>query len=277
MLLGQPKTGEGEQYEGKYKSPAEVERLGNRMKREQKRRGSRRLRGQPGDGGPPVRGSWEGGNARARRGRGEATAAREKKRKTGERRRRQERGSTAPGAEAALPEEERPGKNEGVLGRFPRPPAAWSLASRSSPPLLREQETQGGATAGRRICFQPRSLTWRPTSCQQRLLRSPAGRVEETPLAFPPCLPCPPPTLPTGGRAAGGQRPRSIERGRLERRHRGQTTIESEFRHRLDGPLAAVHSQSSGVCAVRANGSDGKGKTERSACRHSVECLLPPA
>lgn len=50
---------------------------------------------------------------------------------------------------------------------------------------------------------------------------------------------------------AGGPPPRSIERGWLERRRRGRTTIEFEFRHRLDGPSlsSAVHSQSSGAGA----------------------------
>lgn len=176
---------------------------------------------------------------------------REKKRKTGERRRGGGEGTglhRTRGAEAALPEEDSAGEGtRGVPKASPRPPAGRSLASRSSSPYLGTGDARR-ATAGRRICFQPRSLTWRPTSCHRGCSGLPpvGWRRHLSPSRPASCS-----TLPAGGRAAGGQRPRSIERGRLERRHRGQTTIESEFRHRLDGPSlsAAVHSQSSGLCA----------------------------
>lgn len=178
---------------------------------------------------------------------------REKKRKTGERRRGGGEGTglhRARRAEAAMPEEDSAG--EGTRGGSqwlsPRPPAGRSPASRSSSPYPGTGDARR-ATAGRRICFQPRSLTWRPTSCHRGCSGlPPVGWRRHLSPSRPASL-CSP--LPAGGRAAGGQGPRSIERGRLERRHRGQTTIESQFRHRLDGPSLspAVHSQSSGVCA----------------------------
>ena len=177
---------------------------------------------------------------------------REKKRKTGERRRGGGEGMGLPctrRAEAALQRRTAPGRNEGgsqILSR--RPPAGRSPASRSSSPYLGTGDARR-ATAGRRICFQPRSLTWRPTSCHRGCSGLPPVGWRRHLSPSSPASFCA--SLPAGGRAAGGQRPRSIERGRLERRYRGRTTIESEFRHRLDGPSLspAVHSQSSGVCA----------------------------
>lgn len=75
------------------------------------------------------------------------------------------------------------------------------------------------ATTGRRSCFQPHLMTWRPTSCH----RGCSG--------LPPlwwrrhlCLPAPPPSAHPS--RPGSPRPRSIERERLERKRRGRTTIE---------------------------------------------------
>lgn len=98
----------------------------------------------------------------------------------------------------------------------------------------------------------------------QRLLRSPAGRVEETPLAFPPrlLLRTPP------GRREGGRRPATAE-------HRARTAREEvqradDHRVRVQTPPRRAFSLPGCPLAIlrrlrrHGNGSDGKGRTERS-------------
>lgn len=105
-----------------------------------------------------------------------------------------------------------------------------------------------GATARRRVGLQPRSLTWRPTSCH----RACSGLPPLGPwgsLRRPPRLP---PRTPPGRRlAAGHPRPRGIERKRLEGQRKESTTIEySSSRKpegRLPAPGSSVHSQSADV------------------------------
>lgn len=112
----------------------------------------------------------------------------------------------------------RRGRSEGVPGGFPpRQPAGRRPTSRSSSPHLgvgRERR----AMAGRRVCFQPRLLTWRPKSCHRVGSGLPPLRWRRHLLPCRPASFCAP--FPAGGLAAGGSRPRSIERKRLERTHR---------------------------------------------------------
>lgn len=113
----------------------------------------------------------------------------------------------------------RRGRSDGVPGGFPRrPPAGRRPASRSSSPHL----GVGGerrATAGRRVCFQPRSLTWRPKSCHRACSGLPPLGWRRHLLPSRPASLCAP--FPAGRLAAGGPRPRSIELERLERKRRG--------------------------------------------------------
>ncbi|CAI9179322.1 unnamed protein product [Rangifer tarandus platyrhynchus] len=141
---------------------------------------------------------------------------REKKRKTGERRRGGGEGTglhCTRRAEAALPEEDSAGEGtRGVPKSFPlgdQPAGLLHLAlpaSRSSRLPGNRRRKEGYRRAPN--LFPAPLADMAADELSQRLLRSPAGRVEETPLAFPPrlLLRTPP------GRRAGG-RPAASDRG----------------------------------------------------------------
>lgn len=136
-------------------------------------------------------------------------------------------------------------RREGCEGLPPRQPARRPPAPQSSSPHLGIRG-ENRATAGRLVGFQPPSLTWRPTSCHRACSGLPPLGWRRHLRPSRPASLCAPP--PAGRLAAGGPRPRSIERGRLERKRRGRTTIEYESRHNLDGrSSSSVHSQTSGV------------------------------
>lgn len=150
-------------------------------------------------------------------------------------------------AEAARLEEDSAGG--GARGfRKPLHPGqepAGAPASRSSSPHL----GIGGArraTAGRRVCFQPHSATWRPTCCHGACSGLPWLRWRRHLSPFRPASLCAP--LAAGRLEAGRPRPRSIEHWRLERKRRARTTIECESGHQPDGLSlsSTVHSQSLG-------------------------------
>lgn len=113
----------------------------------------------------------------------------------------------------------RRGRSEGLPGGFPpRPLAGRPPTSRSSSAHLgvgRERR----ATAGRRVCFQPRLLTWRPKSCHRVGSGLPPLRWRRRLLPCRPASFCAP--FPAGRLTAGGPRPRSIECERLERKRGG--------------------------------------------------------
>ena len=185
---------------------------------------------------------------------------REKKRKTGERRRGGGEGMGLPctrRAEAALQRRTAPGRNEGGSQMLsPRPPAGRSPASRSSSPYLGTGDARR-ATAGRRICFQPRSLTWRPTSCHRGCSGLPPVGWRRHLSPSSPASFCA--SLPAGGRAAGGQRPAREEVQRADD-HRVRVQTPPRWAFSLPGcPLAILRR-----LRRHGNGSDGKGKTERS-------------
>ena len=191
---------------------------------------------------------------------------REKKRKTGERRRGGGEGTglhRTRGAEAALPEEDSAGEGtRGVPKAFPsaasRPVSCISLFL-SLPGNRRRKEGYRRAPN----LFPAPLADMAADELSQRLLRSPAGRVEETPLAFPPRLLLNPP-----GRREGGRRPATAE-------HRARTAREEAQRaddHRVrvqTPPRRAFSLRGRPLLILRplrrqGNGSDGKGKTERS-------------
>lgn len=135
------------------------------------------------------------------------------------------RGYTSPGAQRRRAAHSA-GEARGVPGAFHpgREPAAAPHRSPSPSPHL----GVGGdrrATAARRVCLQPRSLTWRPKRCHRACSGLP-------PLRWRHLLPSRPASLcapfPAGRLAAGSPRPRSIERERLERKRRDN--------HRVTGP-----------------------------------------
>lgn len=176
-----------------------------------------------------------------------------------------ERGSTAPGGQRRRCQRRTaPGKERGgVPMAFPsaasRPVSCISLFLS----LPRNRRRKEGYRRAPNL-FPAPLADMAADELSQRLLRSPAGRVEETPLAFPPRLL----VLTPPGRREGGRRPGTAE-------HRARTAREEAQRaddHRVPvqtPPRRAFSLPGRPLAVLRrlrrhGIGSDGKGKTERS-------------